>query len=127
MPNGLSGRGCDQLDDEFLYLETIGNRSGLPRVIETWFVERDGRYYLVSGGREHAAWVRNIRANPAVFLSIGTADAKESRVARRPATARVLDGEGDDDRDVLLAVAALMQEKYRWSDGLVVELTPDIG
>ena len=32
----------------FLYLTTIGRRTGLPREIEIWFTERDGRYYVIA-------------------------------------------------------------------------------
>ena len=54
-------------------LETIGRRSGHPRPIEIWFAadpQRD-RIYLLSGGRDEAHWVRNLRANPAVRVGIG--------------------------------------------------------
>lgn len=110
--------------DEFLYLETIGHRSGLPRTIEIWFVERDGRYYVVSGGRERAAWVRNIKANGAVAVSIGTGEARESVLAQRAARARLVVPGGDDDA-LIAAVSALMDAKYGWSNGLVVEIAPE--
>ena len=54
-------------------LEIIGRRSGQPRPIEIWFAadpERD-RIYLLSGGRDDAHWVQNLRANPAVEVRIG--------------------------------------------------------
>jgi deazaflavin-dependent oxidoreductase (nitroreductase family) len=55
-------------------LETIGRRSGEPRRIEIWFAadpERD-RIYLLSGGRDQAHWVRNIRRNGRVRVRIGS-------------------------------------------------------
>ena len=54
-------------------LETIGRRSGQPRRIEIWFAadpERD-RIYLLSGGRDAAHWVRNIRREGRVRVRIG--------------------------------------------------------
>jgi deazaflavin-dependent oxidoreductase (nitroreductase family) len=54
-------------------LETIGRRSGQPRRIEIWFAadpERD-RIYLLSGGRDHAHWVRNLRKDGRVRVRIG--------------------------------------------------------
>jgi deazaflavin-dependent oxidoreductase (nitroreductase family) len=53
-------------------LETVGRSSGLPRNIEIWFAADGGlaRVYLLAGGREHAHWVRNISANPAVRISV---------------------------------------------------------
>jgi deazaflavin-dependent oxidoreductase (nitroreductase family) len=54
-------------------LETIGRRSGRPRPIEIWFAAdpRRDRIYLLSGGRDQAQWVRNLRANPAVRVRVG--------------------------------------------------------
>jgi len=54
-------------------LETIGRTTGRPRPIEIWFAvdpERD-RIYLLSGGRDEAHWVRNIRRNGAVRVRVG--------------------------------------------------------
>jgi len=54
-------------------LGTTGRVSGQPRLIEIWFAAdpvRD-RVYLLSGGRERAHWVRNIRHDPRVQLRIG--------------------------------------------------------
>jgi deazaflavin-dependent oxidoreductase (nitroreductase family) len=98
----------------FLYLTTIGRRTGLPREIEIWFTERDGRFYLIAEHREDANWVRNIRANGNVRVRVG-----ERRVA---AVARVVDS--DREVDLSHAVKALSEAKYGWSDGLIVEITP---
>jgi len=98
----------------FLYLTTIGRISGEPRVIEIWFTEYLGCFYLIAEQRERASWVRNIQEKPQVKV----------RVADRQfdATARVV----YDDREPKLATAvkALSDSKYGWSDGLVVELVP---
>ena len=54
-------------------LETIGRVSGRPRVVEIWFAadpERD-RIYMLSGGRDAAHWVRNIRARREVRVRLG--------------------------------------------------------
>ena len=54
-------------------LETIGRRTGEPRRIEIWFAadpERD-RIYLLSGGRDRAHWVRNVRADSRVRVRLG--------------------------------------------------------
>ena len=53
-------------------LETIGRVSGQPRRIEIWFAAdpaRD-RIYLLSGGRDRAHWVLNLRKNPSVRVGI---------------------------------------------------------
>src|SRR5438132_181546 len=35
-------------DTPFLYLTTTGRKTGLPREIEIWFVEADGRLYILA-------------------------------------------------------------------------------
>jgi deazaflavin-dependent oxidoreductase (nitroreductase family) len=54
-------------------LETIGRRSGQPRRVEIWFAAEPGRerIYLLSGGRDRAHWVRNIRADGRVRVRLG--------------------------------------------------------
>ena len=61
-----------------------------------------------------AAWVKNIRRNPAISVRIGE--------PRFGATARVLDCEVD--RELWDQVAAIADRKYGWGDGLLVEITP---
>jgi deazaflavin-dependent oxidoreductase (nitroreductase family) len=54
------------------HIETIGRRSGRPHLIEIWFAAgpaRD-RTYVLSGGRDRADWVRNLRHNSAARIRI---------------------------------------------------------
>lgn len=106
----------------FLYLTTRGRKSGQPRTIEIWFVERQGRYYLVAENRERAQWVQNLLAEPAVELSVGTRVERGKVLAHTKGSARVLDVSAD--AELVPAVRALMDAKYDWSDGLIVELMP---
>ena len=99
----------------FLYLTTTGRRSGLPREIEIWFTERDGHYYLIAEHHERANWVLNIQAHSHVHVRVG-----ERRFA---GTARLVDETGEPD--LAEAVKALSDAKYGWSDGLIVEITPE--
>jgi deazaflavin-dependent oxidoreductase (nitroreductase family) len=91
-------------------LETTGRRSGRPRRIEIWFAAdpvRD-RIYLLSGGRDHAHWVRNLRADPSVRV----------RIAGQwfDGVASELDG-GPDDPVARRALAA----KYQgWTEGVAL-------
>jgi deazaflavin-dependent oxidoreductase (nitroreductase family) len=100
----------------FLYLTTTGRRTGLAREIEIWFTELDGRFYLIAENRERANWVQNVQANPRVRVRVGD--------RRFEGTARVV----FDDRepDLARAVKALSDAKYRWSDGLIVEIAPEV-
>lgn len=93
----------------YLYLTTVGHKSGRPHEIEIWYVQHQGCYYLVSEKGEAAHWVQNIRANPSVSFRVGGA-----AVAGRAAV--------PDDAALIRDVKAKMEAKYNWSDGLVVEL-----
>jgi len=101
---------------KFLYLTTTGRRSGARHAIEIWYVEHEDCFYIVSEKREAAHWVRNIRANPAVRFRIGYAwdddDAADTDgIASFP-----------DDPALIAAVESKMENKYGWSNGLVVAI-----
>jgi len=99
---------------QFLYLTTYGWKTGKEHRIEIWFVEHDARYYIVSERREGAHWVQNIKHNPVISLSINDKVFKGN--------ARVVDQEKESALTV--QVSKLMDNKYKWSQGLIVELTP---
>ncbi len=100
--------------EEFLYLTTIGRKTGLPREIEIWFIICRERFYLFCEHGEAAGWVRNIRRSPKVSVRVGD--------RRVEATARVLDREREPQ--LWDEVQALAERKYGWGDGLPVEITP---
>lgn len=99
--------------EKFLYLTTTGHRSGNSHVIEIWYVEHQGCYYIVSEKGEAAHWVQNIRANPAIRFRLGT-DMNDD--------AALTDGVASipEDATLIAAVKAKMDAKYGWSNGLVV-------
>lgn len=102
---------------KFLYLITTGHRSGQPHEIEIWYVEHDGRYYIIAEKREAAHWVRNIRANPALRFRLGDTMTEAADLA-------LVDGKGSfpADEALIAAVKAKMDAKHGWSNGLVVEI-----
>ena len=100
---------------EYLYLTTIGRVTGQPREIEIWFVQSDGKLYILAEQFHDAQWVKNIERNPRVHVRLGARQFE--------ATARVLDGERD--RPTWLRVQQLAREKYGWGDGLPVEIARD--
>jgi deazaflavin-dependent oxidoreductase (nitroreductase family) len=111
--------------EPYLYLTTIGRRTGRPHRIEIWFAAHDGRLYLLSGGRERADWVRNLQANPRVTVELGG----ETRVG----AAHVLEaGTAEDQlaRELLLAKYAATEDDLdewgRTSLPVVIELPPDV-
>ena len=84
--------------EPFCYLTTTGRRSGHPHTIEIWFAAHGASLYLMSGGRERADWVRNIRADGGVGVRIGTVEFR--------GTGRLVDAGTDEDalaRRLLLA------------------------
>jgi deazaflavin-dependent oxidoreductase (nitroreductase family) len=109
--------------EHFLYLTTIGRTTGLERRIEIWFVEHAGSFYMVAEMGDRAGWVKNLMKQPRVTFSVGTRNEPGAGQAATRATARVV--RDDDDHELVSAVKALMDAKYGWSDGLLVELRKD--
>src|SRR5262245_65463614 len=56
--------------EQFLHLTTTGRKTGLPREIEIWFVERESRIYILAEHGYKANWVQNILANPSVTIRL---------------------------------------------------------
>jgi deazaflavin-dependent oxidoreductase (nitroreductase family) len=100
---------------EFLYLTTTGWKTGAAHEIEIWFVAHNDCYYLVAERRERTHWVQNIQHNPAVSFYVDG--------QRYQGTGRPLNREAEPE--LAQAVAARMDAKYDWSEGLIVELCPD--
>src|SRR5262252_3177280 len=96
----------DLSEEKFLYLTTIGRRTGLPRRIEIWFVQDAERLYVLAEHFHSAQWVKNIVNNPKVLVHLGEREFK--------ATARVLDPEGD--AEVWNRVQQLARNKYDWGE-----------
>jgi deazaflavin-dependent oxidoreductase (nitroreductase family) len=101
----------DYSKEQFVYLTTTGRKTGLPREIEIWFVERDGCLYILAERGRNANWVRNILANPFVSVRLGG--------RRWRATGRVV--EPDTDSALHSDVQDLARTKYGWGEGMPVE------
>jgi deazaflavin-dependent oxidoreductase (nitroreductase family) len=82
-------------EKDFCYLTTTGRVTGRPHEIEMWFslVPQTQTLYMLSGGRDHSDWVRNLRQDPEVTVRIAgevfgghareARDAEEDELARR--------------------------------------------
>src|ERR1051326_3753484 len=97
---------------EFLSLTTTGRKTGLPREIEIWFVEADGRIYVLAEHGYRGHWVQNILAKHEVRVRVGDHQGNGS--------GRVLDPE--QDGDAYLTIRQLARDKYGWGEGLPVEI-----
>ena len=102
------------VEPKYLYLTTIGRRSGRPRRIEIWFTRHEGAYYLVAEHGRRSQWAQNLVVEPAVRARVG---ARSFR-----ARARVVDHAAE--RELVRSVRRRSEAKYGWGDGLVVELRP---
>jgi deazaflavin-dependent oxidoreductase (nitroreductase family) len=54
-----------------LQLATTGRKTGLKRVTTIWFGVLDGRLYVSSGRGEKSDWVKNIKKDPRVEITLG--------------------------------------------------------
>ena len=93
--------------EPFCYLTTIGRRTGRSHTIEIWFALNNITLYMLSGGREQADWVKNVRKTPLISVRIGTQvfsghardvhDSEEDTLARRIVLAKYAASEDDLD------------------------------
>jgi deazaflavin-dependent oxidoreductase (nitroreductase family) len=88
--------------EPYCYLTTIGRVSGRPHRIEIWFAIDGGTLYMLSGGREHSDWVKNLRRTPAVTVELGS--------CRFEGRARIVEGAAEDER-----ARGLVHDKYAGS------------
>jgi len=102
------------IESQFLYLTTIGWRTGKQHTTEIWYVTHNEKYYIMSEHGINTHWVRNINHNPRISFSINNYN---------------YEGEGriiDSTKESQLAaqVSEIMNAKYQWDQGLIVELRP---
>jgi deazaflavin-dependent oxidoreductase (nitroreductase family) len=102
-------------DGPYLYLTTMGRRTGTPREIEIWFTRHGDGYYVIAEHGEQAQWVQNLLRNPRVSVRV---EAEQFTAEARIVTA-------DAEPDTVATVRRLSEEKYGWGDGLVVALIPE--
>ena len=94
---------------------THGWKSGKEHRIEIWYVEHDKKYYIISERLEGAHWVQNIKHDSRVSFST-----RDNHVFN--GIARIVDREKDSG--LAEEISKLMNVKYKWNEGLIVELTP---
>jgi uncharacterized pyridoxamine 5'-phosphate oxidase family protein len=87
--------------------------TGKQHQIEIWFVKYEDKYYVISESREKAHWVQNIIHDPKVSFTVGDKQINGN--------AGIVNK--DMEHKLALEVSKLMDEKYRWSQGMIIELT----
>ena len=102
-----------QQQPQFLYLTTIGWKTGKQHRIEIWFVNYNDNFYVMSEREKHAHWVQNIMHNPRISFAINYDTWWEG-------IARIVHQEKEPK--LVAEVSNLMGRKYGWNEGLIVEL-----
>ena len=97
---------------QFLYLTTKGWKTGRLHKIEIWFVEQNKKYYVLSEHKKKVHWVQNILHDPTISFHVDNQTFH--------GYGRVI--EDVAETDLINRVSRLMDKKYGWSDGLIVEL-----
>ena len=97
---------------QFLYLTTKGWKTGRLHKIEIWFVEQNKKYYVLSEYKKKVHWVQNILHDPTISFHVDNQTFH--------GYGRVI--EDVAETDLINRVSQLMDKKYGWSDGLIVEL-----
>jgi deazaflavin-dependent oxidoreductase (nitroreductase family) len=72
MTNDLATLLAPHREDDYCYLTTRGRVSGRSHEIEIWFALDGTTVFVLAGGRERSDWVRNLMAEPAVTVRVGT-------------------------------------------------------
>jgi uncharacterized pyridoxamine 5'-phosphate oxidase family protein len=98
---------------QFLYLITKGWKTTKYHKIEIWFVEYDKKYYIISERKKYAHWLQNILHNSNITFIVNNKTLE--------GYARLVDS---TESELITNVSNLMNKKYGWSDGLIVELDP---
>jgi deazaflavin-dependent oxidoreductase (nitroreductase family) len=95
--------------DDFCYLTTTGRRTGRPHEIEIWYAHADDpdTLYLLAGGGESSDWVRNLVADAACTVRLGSRDAPA-----HDARGRILATTGTDAQRARTSVFDKFQARY---------------
>ena len=70
-------------NEKYIYLTTIGRRTGRPHTVELWFAVAQGNLYLSHEGK-YTDWMKNILSNNRVSFTIKSLNGE--------GTARIVDG-----------------------------------
>ena len=89
---------------QFLYVTTVGWKSGKQHQIEIWFVEYNKRHYIIFERRRHAHWVQNLIHNPKVSFAVN------HDIFER--TSQIVDQQKEPE--LTAEVSRLMSTKYGW-------------
>ena len=101
-------------EQQFLYLTTTGWRSRKQHKIEIWFICYNKRYYIISERLDLARLGSKYFHEPKVLFALG--------IDKFEGLARIVNSE---ESALVNTVSNMMNSKYGWSDGLIVELIPN--
>jgi hypothetical protein len=101
-------------EQQFLYPTTTGWKTHKQHRIEIGFIGYNKRYYIISERLDFAPWIQNILHEPKVLFDIG--------FDKFEGLATIVSSK---DSALVNTVSNMMNGKYGWSDGLIVELIPN--
>ncbi len=107
----------NEQEQQFIYLTTKGWKTRSEHRIEIWFVSYADKYYVVSEHKEKSHWVQNIIHDQRVTFTVNS---KLFEGVARTVNKHT-------EHKLAEEIASLMNTKYGWSDGLIIELTPSNG
>lgn len=98
----------------FLYLTTIGRKTGNPHKIEIWFVEHEDCYFLCSEYPKKSDWIKNSLKMPQVSFYIAE---KGQEVSAQKGRTSVV-----EDEAIIVLLKQKFDAKYNWSNGLFIKI-----
>ena len=79
-----------------------------------WFVEYNNKYYIILEKKDNAYWVKNLLQNPEISFNVNSDENQKGY-------ARIVN---INETELILTVSNLMNKKYGWSNGFIIELNP---
>lgn len=97
--------GREEAAQPYIWLTTVGRRTGMDRTVELWFGLEGRSVYMLAGGGQRAGWVSNALASP-TFIQLGGRSFHGH--------ARLPDGHSDE----VARARRLLAAKYQgWTEG----------
>lgn len=107
--------------EEFIYLTTIGRKTGKSHTVELWFALAEGKIYLSHEGK-YTDWMKNITKNEQVDVRIGSLNLKANAKVAKEAAARESGKRALYEKYYGKAAKGIIGDWFELS--IVLELTP---
>jgi F420H(2)-dependent quinone reductase len=102
------------MPETFLYLTSIGRKTGNSHKIEIWFVEHESCHFLCSEYPKKSDWVQNCLKTAQVSFYIAE---KSQDAPAQKGRASII-----EDETIIAILKQKFDAKYNWSDGLFFKI-----